>query len=109
MNTASDYQPETLTRQELDAKSGPVLIEFGDNGCPWCQGAQAYIQSAMAQFGSKVEHLKIEDGKGRPLGRSFGVKLWPTLIFMNHGQIVQRIVRPESAAQIEQALQNLQA
>lgn len=48
-----------------------------------------------------VRHLKIEDGPGRPLGRSFGIKLWPTLVFLRDGTEVARVVRPTHAEQIE--------
>jgi thioredoxin 1 len=48
-----------------------------------------------------VRHIKVEDGKGKPLGRSFRVKLWPTLIYFEHGAEQGRVVRPESGAQIE--------
>jgi thioredoxin 1 len=41
-----------------------------------------------------VQHLEIEDGPGRPLGRSFRVKLWPTLVFLRDGQVVRQAVRP---------------
>ncbi|HEX5514805.1 MAG TPA: thioredoxin family protein, partial [Gammaproteobacteria bacterium] len=53
--------------------------------------------------------IKIEDGRGRRLGRTFGVKLWPTLIFLRHGQEVARLVRPTDEAAIEQALAQLSA
>lgn len=33
-------------------------------------------------------------GKGRPLGRSFAVKLWPTVILLRDGQEIARAVRP---------------
>lgn len=45
--------------------------------------------------------MKIEDGRGRPLGRAFGIKLWPTLVFLRDGVEVARVVRPLDAAQIE--------
>ena len=47
-----------------------------------------------------VTHLKIEDGRGRPLGRSFGVKLWPTLVLLRDGQERARVVRPLSRADL---------
>ena len=53
--------------------------------------------------------LKIEDGSGRPLGRSFRVKLWPTLIFMKDGVELERLVRPGSEAEISAALARLTA
>ena len=44
----------------------------------------------------EVEHIKIYDGRGKPLGRSFRVKLWPTLIFMRDGQVVRQVARPDA-------------
>jgi thioredoxin 1 len=43
-----------------------------------------------------VRHIKVEDGKGKPLGRSFRVKLWPTLVFLRDGQVLGQVSRPES-------------
>jgi hypothetical protein len=51
-----------------------------------------------------IRHIKVEDGKGRRLGRSFSVKLWPTLIFINAGQEVERVVRPIDARQVAEGL-----
>jgi thioredoxin 1 len=53
---------------------------------------------ALLQKYAQVRHLQIEDGKGKPLGRSFTVKLWPTLVFMMDGDVKSQIVRPTSAA-----------
>jgi thioredoxin 1 len=49
----------------------------------------------------------VEDGPGRALGRAFRVKLWPTLVFLQDGQEVARVVRPVNQAMIEQALAQL--
>ena len=38
------------------------------------------------------------------VGRSYRVKLWPTLIFLRDGQEVARIVRPTQAADISAVL-----
>ena len=54
---------------------------------------------------SGVRHVKVEDGSGQPLGRSYGVKLWPTLIFLADGREVARLVRPRDAAAIAKALE----
>jgi thioredoxin 1 len=101
MNSA--YAETEPSRVEIDALSGPALLEFGTPWCGWCLGAQPSIASAMAAH-PEVRHLKVEDGSGRPLGRSFGVKLWPTLVFLRDGKEVARLVRPSSQAQIAQAL-----
>ncbi|MBS0495898.1 MAG: thioredoxin family protein, partial [Proteobacteria bacterium] len=54
-----------------------------------------------------VQHLKVEDGPGRPLGRSYRVKLWPTLVFLRDGQEVSRLVRPQATREIQDALQGI--
>ncbi|SET28005.1 thioredoxin 1 [Nitrosospira multiformis] len=54
-----------------------------------------------------MRHIRIEDGKGRRLGRSFGVKLWPTLIFLKDGKEMARLVRPENSDLIQRALENI--
>ena len=46
----------------------------------------------------EVRHIRVEDGKGKRLGRSFGVKLWPTLVLMRDGKILEQLVRPEIEA-----------
>ena len=101
------FTPESLTRADVDSAHGPMVLEFGTNWCGWCRGAQPDIQAAFAQAGAEVPHVKIEDGPGRRLGRSFGVKLWPTLIFMKDGQEIARLVRPKAAKEIVQAFEGL--
>jgi thioredoxin 1 len=95
-------------RKELDAFAGPTLVEFGSPTCGWCRRAEPLIESALAQH-PQVRFLKIPDASGRRLGRSFGVKLWPTLVFMKDGAELARLVRPSDAAAIEQALAKIDA
>lgn len=103
MAMSRQYETAEPTRAEIDASHGPLLLEFGAPWCGWCQGAQPLIAQALAAH-PEVRHLKIEDGKGRPLGRAFKVKLWPTLVFLRDGQETTRLVRPQDAAAIAQAL-----
>jgi thioredoxin 1 len=101
MNTAfADKEP---ARAEVDALAGATLLEFGTPWCGHCRAAQPLVSEALAAQPG-VRHLKVEDGSGRPLGRSFGVKLWPTLLFLKDGQEVARLVRPQSAEVVRQAL-----
>jgi len=97
------YTSDEPSRAQVDALPGLTLVEFGTGWCGWCKAAQPRLAEALADH-PELRHLKIEDGQGRPLGRSFKVKLWPTLIFMRDGQEVARLVRPGSAAEIRDAL-----
>lgn len=98
-DTYSVTQP---ARAEIDALQGPVLLEFGTGWCGHCRATEAPLAAAFAQHPG-VAHLRVEDGPGRALGRSFRVKLWPTLIFLKDGQEVARLVRPLDSAEISRA------
>ena len=97
------YSSEEPTRAQIDSLVGPALIEFGNAWCGHCREAQPLIADAMGSHPA-LRHFKIAEGPGRPLGRSFKVKLWPTLIFLNAGAEVARLVRPASSREIKQAL-----
>ena len=104
---APTYRQEAPTRADIDARPGAVVLEFGDDYCGICSAARPAIEQALAER-PEVQHLKIADGRGRPLGRSFGVKLWPTLVFLQDGHEVARLVRPTESKAITQALLQLQ-
>lgn len=90
-------------RAEIDVLEGPTLLEFGSPSCGYCRAAQPLLASALADH-PRVRHLKIADGSGRPLGRSFKVKLWPTLVFLGNGREIARLVRTGDERAIRDAL-----
>src|SRR4051812_7716389 len=92
---ATNYLPpnEAPTRQDIDRTVGLVVLEFGTDWCGICQAAAPRIAALVTKH-SQVRHLKVEDGPGRKLGRSFGVKLWPNLVFLKDGVVVVQLARP---------------
>ena len=106
MSTTADYSTTPPERSAIDALPGPTLLEFGTDWCGHCRAAQAPLGEALANRPT-LRHLKIEDGPGRPLGRSYRVKLWPTLIFLQDGQEIARLVRPTASTAITEALASL--
>ena len=105
MKHPAPYLSETEApgRADVDALRGLTLLEFGTDWCGHCRAAQPVVQQALAQQ-RQWQHLKVEDGPGRALGRSYRVKLWPTLLALRDGQEVARVVRPTTVQDVLAAL-----
>lgn len=99
---STEYAEAQPDRSEIDALTGPAVLQFGTNWCGYCIAARNYIDPVLDAAG--VRRILAEDGPGRPLGRSFKVKLWPTLIFLRDGVEATRLVRPSSKQAVEDAL-----
>jgi thioredoxin 1 len=95
-----------LTRSEVDATPGELVLEFGASWCSICAAARPLIERVFAEHPG-VRREWVEDGKGKPLGRSFGVKLWPTLVFLRNGHEVGRVVRPSSESELRVGFERL--
>jgi len=93
------YAANEPLRSEIDELRGPAVLEFGSPWCGFCRRAEFHIQEALSGH-PDVRHIKIADASGRQLGRSFRVKLWPTLVFLKDGQEVTRVIRPVDSADI---------
>ena len=104
MAYASQHLAQPPTREQTDHLPGATVLEFGTPWCGYCLRAQPLIEQALA-LRTDVTHLKVEDGPGQPLGRSYRVKLWPTLIFLQDGQEMARVVRPGNVQAVERGLQ----
>jgi len=102
MNT--NYAQTEPSRAEVDAMAGATVLEFGTPWCGWCRGAQPLIAGAFTAH-PEVRHIKVEDGLGQPLGRSYRVKLWPTLVFLKDGQELGRVTRPNSMDEMRRLLE----
>ena len=83
--------------------AGPAVLEFGSPYCGYCRRAQPLIAEAFAAH-PRVRHFRIADASGKRLGRTYGVKLWPTLVFLKDGKEACRLVRPTAAGVIQDAL-----
>lgn len=103
MSTNTPYATTAPARADLDARPGITIVEFGTDWCGFCQAAQPVIATALGAR-PDVHRLKVEDGPGRALGRSYKVKLWPTLVVLNDGVEVARVVRPSGEREIAEAL-----
>ena len=94
-----EYSEIAPTIEEVQVLSGYAILEFGAPWCPHCQAGEEVVQQALEEIAPQL-HIKIFDGKGKKLGRLFTVKLWPTLILLQDGTEVDRIVRPTTVEDV---------
>lgn len=93
MSFDATYHESNLSRDEVEQLQGPVVVEFGANWCGICGGFTPQAAKEFEPF-ENVQHIRVEDGPGKRLGRSFRVKLWPTFVFMRDGQVIEQVSRP---------------
>jgi thioredoxin 1 len=95
MVAETEYRDETHapTREEIDRTPGPLVLEFGTRWCGHCRALAPRVAERLEEH-PEVRHVKVEDGPGRPLGRSFGVRTWPNLVFLRDGHVVRQLARP---------------
>jgi thioredoxin 1 len=106
MGFTRQYAVSDLSRQEFDNLAGAAVVEFGNPWCGHCRRAEPLIEAAFAGHHG-VRHIRISDASGRRLGRSFQVKLWPTLIFLRDGDEIARLVRPQDPGAIDEAFDKI--
>ncbi|MDX1696617.1 MAG: thioredoxin family protein, partial [Ketobacteraceae bacterium] len=91
---------------QIHAIEGCAVLEFGAPWCGHCQAAEPVIKNLLSD--RKLPHIKIYDGKGKPLGRAFRVRLWPTLILLRDGEEVARAIRPVKPEDVQQLLMEIE-
>jgi len=104
--SSQSYSPEHTEQapqiDEIRNLSGYALLEFGTPWCGHCDVAMPAVKEVMSKI--DLLHIKVLDGKGKVLGRSFKIKLWPTLILLNSGQEIARIIRPTQVIEVKEFL-----
>jgi thioredoxin 1 len=91
----ASYQVANPDPAAVEAMAGLVLLDFGTDWCGHCMAARSAVD-AWVRDHADIDHLRVEDGRGRPLGRAYRVKLWPTLVLLRDGREIARVVRPRS-------------
>jgi thioredoxin 1 len=103
---SSDFTEEAFTFEQIGELIGDAVLEFGAPWCEHCQAASSAIKEVVTEH-SGLSHIKIYDGKGKPLGRAFKVKHWPTLILLHNGNEVARLVRPLRSDEVRQLISKI--
>jgi thioredoxin 1 len=95
----ASYRIEVPDLADVLARRGWTLLDFGTDWCGHCRAALPAVDAWLA-LRTDIDHLRVEDGPGRALGRSFRIKLWPTLVLLRDGLEIARVVRPRALADL---------
>ena len=106
MPFTAEYRNDEPTRDEIDQSAGLLVLEFGADWCGHCRELSPLLADLL-DARPDIQHLRIADARGKRLGRSFRVKLWPTFVLLRDGQVVSELVRP-SAGELRRALERLE-
>ncbi len=87
--------------QALMAGDKPVLADFWAPWCPYCVKITEAYDAIAAEYGDRMEVVKINIDDYEPLCDAQGVEVIPTLILYQGGKAMDRVVAPESKAAIE--------
>ena len=96
----ASYQTQAPEPAAVEAMTGLVLLDFGTDWCGHCVVARTPVEAWLANH-DDIDHLRVEDGPGRRLGRGCRVKLWPTLVLLRDGSEIARVVRPRALRDLQ--------
>ncbi|GAA5120420.1 thioredoxin family protein [Alloalcanivorax gelatiniphagus] len=105
---SAEYATNHPTRDEIQGIAEPTVLEFGSPDCPYCQKTEPMVKAAFQDFPG-ISHVKLADHQDKMLGRAFNVDKWPTLIFIQEGREVSRLVRPENEDAIRDRMEDIDA
>ena len=94
------YRTKVPDAAAVASTHGLLLLDFGTDWCGHCIDAREAV-TAWLDAHDAIDHLRVEDGRGRPLGRAYRVKLWPTLVLLRDGQELARVVRPRDVRDMQ--------
>jgi thioredoxin 1 len=81
-----------------------VLVDFGATWCGPCKAMEPIVKEMKKKYKDRATILEIDIDVQRSLATDYMVQSIPTLILFDDGREVKRFVGLQSAAAIEQSL-----
>ncbi len=75
----------------LKNQGKPILLDFYADWCGPCQALLPTVEKLAKEYEGRVEIQKVNVDKNKELAAYFEVRSIPSLFFMQHAKIVERI------------------
>ena len=79
-----------MTLKEYIDGQVPTLIDFSADWCGPCHVLSPIVKDVKRKFGGKVNILKVDVDKNRPLALLYNIQMVPTLILFKAGNVLWR-------------------
>lgn len=98
--------------KSAEGSNKPLMVDFYTDWCGWCKklDSNTYSDKTINDLSAKFICVKVNADKARDLTVKYGVRGYPTIIFLNSkGDVEQVIVGYADAASLKQIMEKVLA
>lgn len=88
------------------AGSKPVLVDFWAPWCVYCRRLAPAFESIAQQYDGRLIAGKMNIDEEPAVAAGLQIEVIPTLMLLKDGEVLGRVVAPESGAAIAQFIEN---
>jgi thioredoxin 1 len=108
MNEPIHVSDETFEKAVLQSPI-PVIVDFWAPWCGPCQMVAPVLEQIAQEYAGKVNVAKVNTDDCPQWATHYGVRGIPTMLFVAHGQVVDRMVGAAPLPVIKQRLESVLA